>query len=161
MGEKWTLALLSVGSAALLHTLVEKRFRYRRPGTDGVFAGYFALGAAGAVALLCAFAFHVHTHEGMPARYPEAYQDLLVEGDRVTRSDAETWRLGRCFLGGQHGREHRFEQFDKEGCLAFDAARQNVLLLGDSTAAHLFHGLSEVHGARVNVLQATIASCQG
>jgi hypothetical protein len=62
------------------------------------------------------------------------------------------YRYGRCFspADGVFG----------DACLGFAPGKANVLLWGDSLAAHYFHGLSRTIDAQaVNVLQATQAAC--
>ncbi len=62
------------------------------------------------------------------------------------------YRFGICFapIDGMLG----------ERCLALAADKTNVLLWGDSLAAHYFHGLSKTVDQRaVNVLQATQPAC--
>jgi peptidoglycan/LPS O-acetylase OafA/YrhL len=62
------------------------------------------------------------------------------------------YRSGSCFvLGG--------EPFG-DACLAFVSGKTNVLLWGDSLAAHYFHGLDLATGPQaIHVLQATQAAC--
>src|SRR5262249_26498869 len=48
---------------------------------------------------------------------------------------------------------------DKDTCLKWDDDKKNVLLLGDSHAAHLWYGLSETK-PDWNVMQATISGCR-
>ncbi len=155
------LLAASFGAAYLLHRHVEQRFRHRptEPGRWGPRG--FALGTAGLTALLCVAAGGASTLDGLPGRYPARFQQLINQGDRVTLEDVETWDLGTCYLGGSYGKQHRFELFDEEHCLALDPSRKNVLLLGDSAAAHLIRGLRAVHGDEVNFLHASVASCRG
>ena len=62
------------------------------------------------------------------------------------------YRAGVCFApdGGVFG----------ENCLALAPGKTNLLLWGDSLAAHYFHGLRQVTDPQtVNILQATQAAC--
>jgi peptidoglycan/LPS O-acetylase OafA/YrhL len=62
------------------------------------------------------------------------------------------YRYGSCFTpaSGVLG----------DSCLAFAAGKSNVLLWGDSLAAHYFHGLGKVADRQaVNILQAAQAAC--
>ena len=152
---------MSFTLAALLHQQVEQRFRHRQQRDGAGSPRAFALGTTFSALLLALVASQGHLSGGAPGRYPEAYAQLLMEGDRVTEADVDTWNLGSCYLGGSFGEEHRFRHFDKERCLRLDPDRPNVLLFGDSTAAHLIAGLQAIHGERINFLQATVASCRG
>jgi peptidoglycan/LPS O-acetylase OafA/YrhL len=62
------------------------------------------------------------------------------------------YRFGSCFSPGGDALD--------AGCLALAAAKTNVLLWGDSLAAHYYHGLSKTADPlAVNILQATQAAC--
>jgi peptidoglycan/LPS O-acetylase OafA/YrhL len=62
------------------------------------------------------------------------------------------YRYGTCFMPVG-------SIFD-DACLALAPGKTNVLLWGDSLAAHYFYGLSKTTNSRaVNILQATQASC--
>jgi peptidoglycan/LPS O-acetylase OafA/YrhL len=62
------------------------------------------------------------------------------------------YRFGSCFAPATGVLD--------DSCLAFAPYKANVLLWGDSLAAHYFHGLSETTDPRVtNILQATQAAC--
>ncbi len=69
--------------------------------------------------------------------------------------DGDTaYRGGRCFIVGQKG------TFDQENCLGSANQKPRTLLVGDSHAAHLWPGLEQVWGQRVDVLQATETGCR-
>jgi peptidoglycan/LPS O-acetylase OafA/YrhL len=61
------------------------------------------------------------------------------------------YRFGSCFApaGGR---------FD-DACLELEAGKTNVLLWGDSLAAHYFYGLSKTAGPQFEILQATQPAC--
>jgi len=62
------------------------------------------------------------------------------------------YRFGSCFAptGGAFG----------DACLGFAPGKTNVLLWGDSLAAHYFHGLRKTTDSQaVNIMQATQAAC--
>jgi hypothetical protein len=62
------------------------------------------------------------------------------------------YRSGSCFSPGG-------DTLDA-GCLALVAGKPNVLLWGDSLAAHYFHGLSKtIDPQNGNIMQATQAAC--
>jgi peptidoglycan/LPS O-acetylase OafA/YrhL len=62
------------------------------------------------------------------------------------------YRFGSCFAPASGVLD--------DGCLAFAPGKTNVLLWGDSLAAHYYHGLSKVVDPQiVNILQATQAAC--
>jgi peptidoglycan/LPS O-acetylase OafA/YrhL len=62
------------------------------------------------------------------------------------------YRFGSCFAPASGA-------FD-DGCLGFATGKTNVMLWGDSLAAHYFHGLGKLTDPQaVNILQATQAAC--
>lgn len=154
--DQLALTAASFVLAIVLHTQVERRFRYARGGVSG---RAFAIGAASFTLVASGLAHHIRVEGGLPDRYPETFRAFVAGGSRVTAAEAEGWREGTCFLNSTKG--HGFDDFDRARCLALDPRRRNVLLFGDSAAAHLYHGLDAVHGERIHVLQATAASCRG
>ena len=65
-------------------------------------------------------------------------------------------RDGTCFLRP----EQAFADYDRRECFTVDPRRRNVLLWGDSMAAHYLSGLGALaHRDNFNLLQATASSC--
>ena len=65
-------------------------------------------------------------------------------------SKAQT-RAGSCFVSS-------FLSFDQARCLIKSETKKNYLIIGDSHAAHLWHGLS-ITFPEINFMQATLSSC--
>jgi peptidoglycan/LPS O-acetylase OafA/YrhL len=77
--------------------------------------------------------------------------------DRYSNYDAgPDTRSGQCFLTS---RSDDFKFFDVEKCLHIKQTGSNVLLVGDSHAAHLWIGLSTRY-PEINFLQATSSGCK-
>ena len=70
-------------------------------------------------------------------------------------SPEKPFRAHQCFLDSGDTPK----MFDRDVCLAESRSEPNVLLIGDSHAAHLWHGLQKVFG-RTNLMQATAAICR-
>src|ERR1700730_305893 len=68
--------------------------------------------------------------------------------------DESHMRGGSCFLFESHDYEFRYQ---KE-CLDVSPGSLNVLIVGDSYAAHLWSGLQTSYPS-INFLQATAAAC--
>lgn len=85
---------------------------------------------------------------GLPARFP------AIQVTAQTGSDG--WRKGVCFLDGSQ----TFERWDAQKCALTQGHNENVLLWGDSFAAHYVPGIV-AYGAQVgaNVYQYTAAGC--
>jgi hypothetical protein len=87
---------------------------------------------------------------GLPFRFsPEVIRAASYLGNVPVRE----YRGGTCLTS-----PNRLNDFNKAVCLKVDEAKKNYLLLGDSYAAHLWYGLSNVMVDR-NVMQATQAQC--
>jgi peptidoglycan/LPS O-acetylase OafA/YrhL len=82
--------------------------------------------------------------------------DAIAVDDYSNYDPATDYRAGRCFLSS---RFNSFKSFDIENCLHIDQARSNVLLIGDSHAAHLWIGLTTRY-PEINFLQATSSGCK-
>ena len=65
-------------------------------------------------------------------------------------------RVGTCFLTSEF---NSFSWYQPDACLKLDATRRNVLILGDSHAAHLWLGYQTAF-PDINFLQATASGCK-
>lgn len=145
--EAWGLVAASVVAAYLSWRFVERPFREKRLlGTrNALFAGTGAAAALLVVAAaLIAFA---------PLRAP-AEADRLAAYIRY--DDADVYRKGRCFL---FGHQNRLSDFKASECLQPALGRPDILLVGDSHAAHLWSGL-KAEFPDANVMQATSTGCK-
>jgi peptidoglycan/LPS O-acetylase OafA/YrhL len=141
------IVFYSFALAILSWQFVEKPFRRAKSTRDAqvVFGGLVGLGA---LAIAAGF---IVTKDGFPARLSpaaRAYAAYLDYGQTH-------FREGSCFIVGPS----TFFDFDREKCLGRVDGRQNYLLIGDSHAAQLWYGLSELLD-RVHILQATTAGCK-
>lgn len=67
-----------------------------------------------------------------------------------------TWRYGSCFYGSEI---NTFLAFKKDVCLAENNARKNVLLMGDSHAAHWYFAIKQNY-PNINLMQANASGCR-
>jgi peptidoglycan/LPS O-acetylase OafA/YrhL len=89
---------------------------------------------------------------GLPYRFGPTNRELLSYlGGRIGAPD----RAGVCFLADGD----RISGFSPEVCLKRSAARANYLLIGDSHAAVMWHGLAAAL-PQANVMQATTVGCR-
>ncbi|PZU87527.1 MAG: hypothetical protein DI529_07165 [Chryseobacterium sp.] len=66
------------------------------------------------------------------------------------------FKTGECFLYSKS----KYEDYKKNVCLEIDKKRKNVLLIGDSHAAHLSYSLNKYYKKNnINFLQATTSYC--
>jgi peptidoglycan/LPS O-acetylase OafA/YrhL len=101
-------------------------------------------------AALCAVAVSMIALSGWPARYSERSLELAAV---MEYPQDEVFRSGTCFI------HHRNQTFNRDACLKQSAGKPQVLLIGDSHAAHLAPGLiSAFPGSAVS--QVTAAGCR-
>jgi peptidoglycan/LPS O-acetylase OafA/YrhL len=140
------LFVLTVAVSYLSWRFVEQPFRSRTLAPTRTAA--FRLGAAGTIVLLAASVGALGLDRMLPDR------DRLAEKlDAYNAYDTTAvYRDGTCFspADGVFG----------EACLGIAAGKTNVLLWGDSFAAHYFYGLNKLTDpSTTNIMQATQAAC--
>ncbi len=143
LGEGVLLAALSVAS----YRFVEHPFR--QPSSIWRQRAPVLLpGGAAVLATCCVLAL---TLGGLPGRFRPEVDALAAYADYGSR---KPFREGQCFITSRD----KAEGFDRDTCLALSSAQPNVLLMGDSHAAHLWSGLHATWPG-VNFLQATASGC--
>jgi peptidoglycan/LPS O-acetylase OafA/YrhL len=140
------LFLLTVAVSYLSWRFVEQPFRERT--LVPTRAAAFRLAAAGTIVLLAA------SVGGLALSGMSSDRDRVAEKlDAYNAYDyAAIYRSGTCFspADGTFG----------DACLGLAAGKVNVLLWGDSFAAHYFYGLSKLADpGTTNIMQATRAAC--
>lgn len=145
--EAWGLVAASIAAAYLSWRFVERPFREKRllATRNGLFAG-----AGLAIAALVLLA----TLMSAPPFRSESDADRLASF--LSYDDTNVYRKGRCFL---FGHQDRLSDFDAGECLRTVPGKANILLVGDSHAAHLWSGL-KTEFADANVMQATSTGCK-
>jgi peptidoglycan/LPS O-acetylase OafA/YrhL len=136
--------------AILSWRFIERPFRshyYRFSDRQTLQFGALAMVVMGGAAVLLPV---LHTH--LRPASPQAEAMLKLENN----SQIHTMREGTCFLTSQF---RDFEIFDQPTCLAMANSKKNVLILGESHAAHLWSGLQSTYPA-INFLQATASGCK-
>jgi peptidoglycan/LPS O-acetylase OafA/YrhL len=137
----------SIIAAILSWKFVEQRFRVGpyRPKRRELF-----LAAAAASAVLIALSLSVVELNGFPARFsPRALKIASAAGDH------KQFQRGTCFIATNDA-----SSGVSDSCLLLDPAKKNVLLIGDSHGAQLYHGLSSEFPS-IHILQATAVGCKG
>jgi peptidoglycan/LPS O-acetylase OafA/YrhL len=144
--DKIGLFALTVAISYLSWRFVEQPFRSGRLAPTRRDA--FRVAGLATVVLLAAGAGGI-VLSGTPSDADRVAQQLESYN---TYNYQPMYRFGSCFgpAGGA---------FD-DSCLGFAPGKTNVLLWGDSLAAHYFHGLRKVANAQaVNMMQATQPAC--
>ena len=140
--------LFSLLVAAISWRCIEQPFRRRDPAVSpkravlvGVAAMLAALGFVAAIPVVARAYWQV----------PERIERV---GQFIRYRPVPNPRTGQCFLTTHD----TFAAFDRENCLRMVPDRPNVLLLGDSHAAHFYRSLAALDG--INVLQANASGCR-
>lgn len=110
------------------------------------------LGAGLAALLLSVLGGGALAAGGLPGRFPAKE---LTAASYLAYKSADYTREGRCFITSSG----KFSDYQPGPCLKLDPARKNVLVVGDSYAAHYVHGLVQAW-PEVNFLQATSSGCR-
>jgi peptidoglycan/LPS O-acetylase OafA/YrhL len=147
--EKFSLVIVCVLIAAVSWWFIERPFRK----SGGRLSVKITLGAA--AGLMIAVATLAISLGGISGHYwqlPERVDKILAYEDYDVDKNM---RAGTCFLTSQF---NSFSLFRTEECLRFSKEKKNVLIFGDSHAAHLWSGFQAVY-PQINFLQATASGC--
>ncbi|MDU3133588.1 MAG: acyltransferase family protein, partial [Bradyrhizobium sp.] len=143
------LLLLTMLLASLSHVLIERpaRDRIEWRGVPG------ARLIACAAVLLIAIGAHGYSNGGYAQRFPQSQARMLRYNGQTVEP---FYRAHSCFLQP----DEPLSAFDMKDCLRPVANKRNVLLAGDSAAAHYDWGLrSYFPSESVHLLQLTVAAC--
>jgi peptidoglycan/LPS O-acetylase OafA/YrhL len=142
------LAAASLAAAYLSWRYIEQPFRKKRVAGERRQLFTTAALSVGAVA---AMATIIILGDGWKDRYPPEVRELAA----FKYDPTVAFRDGDCFFSR---RATTHSQFAQSHCLAMSPEKKNVLIVGDSHAAHLWEGLSKTF-PDVNFLQATASGC--
>lgn len=145
------LAVLCVSLviAYLSWRFVEKPFRAPRPTVSRSMLFRVASACALTVVVISMAAL---TAQGIPSRYPREAVRVAQYQDYNARNE---YRLGTCFITSQN----TLSNFEWLNCLREDTGKRNMLLMGDSHAAQLWWGLTNMF-PNINFMQATASGCE-
>src|ERR1700730_199917 len=148
--ERGALVAVCILLATISWRFIEKPFR-EKPHRLGAYStllagGALMISASVTVVVLSPLIENVW-------KYPSRATEVLSYANKI---DKIHLRFGTCFL--QQGSLHDYEFRLQDNCLAVRLGLLNVLIIGDSHAAHLWSGLQESYPT-VNFLQATVAAC--
>lgn len=146
-----TVAMLAV---SLLLGYLSYRFVETPPRATVKWAGLRLSGLiATAATVMVAVCVVGVSANGFPTRYPETAQRMMRYDIAVM---GKSYREHSCLLEPQDN----FALYDAAGCMGFAAGKINILLYGDSTAAHLVAALGQyLDPARYHLLQLNSAAC--
>lgn len=148
--EQILLLVSCLAAAGLSYRFVEQPFLKMKIPRQAYWVVARAVGASGAIALL---AVPVIFAGGLPNRFNA--QQLYFASFLGDSTEIENGS-GACFLAENNT---RFFDYPREQCLGTQSGKSNVLLIGDSHAAHLIAAL-RAHFPDINFAQANAAGCQ-
>jgi len=144
--DKTVLFVLTVAISYLSWRFVEQPFR--KGSLVPTRRAAFGIAGLATLALLAGSAGGI-VASGKPSEADRVAQQLEAYSAYDYRP---LYRFGSCFVPASGVLD--------DACLAFAPGKSNVLLWGDSLAAHYFHGLTRTTDPQtVNILQATQAAC--
>ena len=148
--DKIIVLILSILLGVLSYYFVEQRFR-KSNNSKGVAQKVY-LQVALSSAILCAVVYGL-TYV-LPMRFNE--QQLAYE-EFMDNHDASYFRPGVCFLTSSYS---DISYFKKDTCLIAQEEKENILLVGDSHAAHWYAGLEANKKPNQTVSQITASGCK-
>jgi peptidoglycan/LPS O-acetylase OafA/YrhL len=108
--------------------------------------------AASAMVLTGLVAFNLGSMEKSLRPIPQQAENLIAA---LNYDHTDSVRVGTCFLDNTKS----YDQFKTDPCLTLSPTKRNVLIMGDSHAAHLYPGYS-INFPTINVMQATASGCK-
>lgn len=148
--DKVIVLILSILLGVLSYYFVEQRFR-KSKNSKGVAQKVY-LQVALSSAMLCAVVYGL-TYV-LPTRFTE--QQLAYE-KFMDNHNANYLRHGVCFLTKKYS---DISYFKKDTCLIAEEEKENILLIGDSHAAHWYAGLEANKKPNQTVSQITASGCK-
>jgi peptidoglycan/LPS O-acetylase OafA/YrhL len=148
------LATVAQLAGSLLFAIASYRFvetpPRSRPRWEGLRVSSLIATTATIMAAICATGF---VENGYPSRYPQAQQRML----RYNAANMDQYfRQHGCFLEPQDS----FADYNAAGCITPAADKINILLVGDSTSAHLAEALRHyLDPKRYRLLQLSSGAC--
>jgi peptidoglycan/LPS O-acetylase OafA/YrhL len=151
LAEKLSLVALCIIIATLSWWFIERPFR-KAPYRLSVKSTLAV--ASASMASVATLAFFMGTISSQFWQLPIRVEKILAYTD-ATEHSKET-RVGTCFLTSEF---NSFEYYKKEECLNLSNEKKNILIVGDSHAAHLWPGFQAVY-PQINFIQATASGCK-
>ena len=150
LAQKVAIVLVSYLAAIASWRFVETPFRRRQLLTTAI--GLRTIATAGMIVFVLAGSTLSVISRTLPWYTPE----IIGISDYIHYNDRYIYRRGQCFIDS-HSISDR--HYDLLQCASIDPARPNVLLMGDSHAAHLWKGLS-VTRQDTHFLEAAASGCK-
>ncbi|MCG7642061.1 acyltransferase [Alteromonas sp. MmMcT2-2] len=148
--DKVIVLVCSILLGVLSYYFVEQRFRKSKNSKGVAQKAYIQVAFSSAI--LCAVVYGL-TYV-LPMRFNE--QQLGYE-EFMDNHDASYFRPGVCFLTSKYS---DISYFKKDTCLIAQEEKENILLVGDSHAAHWYAGLEANKKPNQTISQITASGCK-
>lgn len=150
-GTKLALILISIALATLSWRFIERPFRAQREDSGGKLPVFGA--AAASMAVLALISIQLGAAVRVVRQEPPQVAALLSHLDD---GKGQSMREGICFLMAS---SNDLSAYQPSKCLEISPNKQDFLLIGDSHAAHLWPGFSQVF-PQINFMQANASGCR-
>ena len=148
---KALLAIVTLGLSLLSYAAIERPLRTRRRLRDNRM---FVAACTASASVFAGLVVAAHFIPALTGHYGAEASRIAGYGSGYLYP--ALFRDGTCFLRPEQG----FVDYDRRECFTVDPRRENVLLWGDSMAAHYLPGLGALAARdNFNLLQATASSC--
>ena len=148
-GDKLLILFICFLAAVLSWYFVERPFR----GTPSRLTSGQTLLAGGIVVSIASIAAFYTSLINSKSSIPGKSADYLAV---ASYNQNDVYRVGTCLLTSNF---NKFSTFDRDECLKLSDTKKNILIFGDSHAAHLWPGLKKQY-PQINFLQATASGCK-
>ncbi|OLP59023.1 hypothetical protein BJF93_03585 [Xaviernesmea oryzae] len=148
--EAVLMVLAAVLAAILSWRFVEQPFRTKTIVLSRKAVFTAATGVSAALAAIAGIFYLQAVTQGAPRNEAERLASYLAY------DDTPAYRRGQCFLLGHRA---ALSDYNRGACATAEAGKPNILLVGDSHAAHLWKGLNDSL-PDAHVMQTTITGCK-
>ncbi len=144
------LILISCATGTLSWYFIERPFRQKRIAASPIVLRGVALAS---MAGFCVLGIGLIASDGMAFAFPK---EIVRLANYLHYHERTAYRRGTCFIDSHTS---PLSDFAATTCLARSHVKPNLLVIGDSHAAHLWSGLTAALPS-VQILQATATGCK-
>ncbi len=147
--DKLESIFLVIILSLLSYFLVEKPFRNKNLINKKIFIKVIA----SIFTVIFLFSAYIIKTDGLPKRFSQEVLDLIdFNYDYKT-----VYRVGTCLI---ENKQKAIKPFFNNCETKLDENKKNILIWGDSLAAHLYPGINNKYGLEFNIFQRTIGACK-
>lgn len=145
--HKISILLISIFLAIISYHYIENYFRNRSKDQINIFLKVSALSI-----LMCATTFSMSLiNTNRFTKQQQEYEEFMQS------FNDDYFRKGECFLTTQHP---DISFFKIDTCITAEKGKENIVLIGDSHAAHWYSAMNELIGKNQTLSQITASGCK-